>query len=51
MKIVNWLACIYWFITAAMLCFGYEPLPGVFISACLLSGMFFLHFATRGSRN
>ncbi|WP_179864867.1 hypothetical protein [Bacillus pseudomycoides] len=47
MKIINWIACIYWFITGIMMCFGYEPLPGLLIAACFTSGMFFLDHATR----
>lgn len=46
MKIINWIACIYWFITGIMMCFGYEPLPGVLIGACFISSMFFHSYAT-----
>ncbi|ADY19625.1 hypothetical protein P4U05_11430 [Bacillus paranthracis] len=47
MKIVQWLAFIYWSITGIAMIFGYEPLRGLLVAACFTSALFFLDHATK----
>lgn len=47
MKIVQWLAFIYWSITGIAMLFGYDPLRGLLIAACFTSALFFLENATK----
>ncbi|HDR7901787.1 TPA: hypothetical protein ACTZ2G_000522 [Bacillus cereus] len=47
MKVVQWLAFIYWSITGIMMFFGYEPALGLLIASCFISALVFLDGATR----